>query len=241
MDVVIHGTNTYAANEFMLIVEKEKNIQGMAFDLSMTRDKKIVIFTPTPNSIVTKESLQDSTFEQLKTYRIYTLEDALHYFDGYKNKIILNVMPLNHPPMTEDTLAGITNLNKEYIEEICRVVENHPNLNIYLTSISRTLVSYMKEKIKKNKLGFSIGYDNSYIDVDFYVFSPGFLNAEIMKQQIDNGKEIMLSVRDCEDINLLYRFFFGIERYSIRNEILNALTFISDYPIILLTVLERNT
>ncbi|MEG0995309.1 MAG: hypothetical protein RSE91_05055, partial [Bacilli bacterium] len=79
MKIIAHGNNAFNADEFMKLVEQNRLIDGMFFDIAMTKDNKIIVFVPVPNNIISNESIEENTLEQLKTYHTYTLSETLSY------------------------------------------------------------------------------------------------------------------------------------------------------------------
>ena len=92
----------------------------------------------------------------------------------------------------------------------------------------------MKQNDLKVKYGFAIvGFDLYYIDVDYYLFTVEMLNFPLLKQQIDNKKEVMVYIGNDYELSYLYDIFLGDKKTNLTEEIFKSIYIIGDYPEIL--------
>ena len=118
-----------------------------------------------------------------------------------------------------------------------RWYDKYPNLNISLTSINTNLLQEMKRSITNYKLGLIVDQANPiYISVDFYVLKPIMLDEVILKQELDVGREIMISITTGDDLSITHSFFKENSNF-LKNELLLKLAFITGYPEVLKSTL----
>lgn len=212
---------------------KTDYINGLSVPIIKTKDNQIIVFDDNMGIGTSTEVLQNSTIENLQETTIFSLEsmlNALTNIQGFNKRIILNVYPLFLPLLSNDTIQYVNEQNKNYIEIIRSIIDLYPNLDISLSTINTNLLQEMKRNIKNHKLGLIVNQANPiYISTDFYILEPIMLDEVILKQELDEGREIMISITTGDDLSITY-FFFKENANPLRNKILLKLTFMTGYP-----------
>lgn len=232
MRLVSHKNIKYDYYTFLRETVNNPILTGVSFDILMTKDKKILIYTPNENYTSTVSALQSSTYENLKNTNIISLEEALIPFKNSNQKIILNLLPIISNTLTSDNYADVNRLNTEYVITVKNILDKFPSLEFYLCSAYDNLVYQIKRLNSNHKVGFIItNLSTSYIDVDFYVFTVNVLNERIINQQLSFNKEVMIYILNCDDMNMVMK---GIMQRAMNNTInqkaLNEVYFINNYP-----------
>ncbi len=207
MRIIAHAGNLFNSEKFQEMIKCNKNIAGMSFDVTSTKDGKIVIFSPAPNNSLSIGGLQNSTSDSLTAFNIPTLEELLKAFQDYKKIITLNLLPFGTPALSEDTAAKINKQNLEYVQNVQKVIKDYPFLNIYLSSTNENIVHHLSNNIHPFKVGMALQSDNlNYMDVGFYKIGTDMINIPIIDEQIKRKKEIVLNASNCENMALLLEF-----------------------------------
>ena len=206
MMIIAHKSNLYNNKTFIEKVNSLENLTGVMLDIVMTKDKKVLVFSRVTNNKITINTIQNNDLSELIYYDILTLEDALTMLNNFKGKIIINLIPLNEDLLVEDYQKVVSN-NLNYTEEVKRVTDKFPNLNIYVCSSSYNLLYQIIRIFTNNKKGVILSENSgNYIDVDFYIFIPSMLNEKIMAEQLSIGKEVMLIMEGADDISIVINF-----------------------------------
>ncbi len=206
MMIIAHKSNLYNNKTFIESVNTLKGLTGVMLDIVMTKDKKVLVFSRVTTNKITINTIQNNDLSELIYYDILTLEDALNMLKSFKGKIIINLLPLNEALLIEDYQKIVDN-NLSYTEEVKKVTDKFPNLNIYVCSSSYNLLYQIIKIFTNRKKGVVLNEDSgSYIDVDFYIFIPSMLNEKIMAEQLDIGKEVMIIMEDADDISIVLSF-----------------------------------
>ena len=206
MKIIAHKSNLYNNKTFIETVNNLEGLTGVMLDVVMTKDKKVLVFSPVTTNKITINTIQNNNLSELTYYDILTLEQALNMLNSFKGKIIINLLPLNEALLIEDYQKVISN-NLSYTEEVKKVIDRFPNLNIYVCSSSYNLLYQIIRMFTNRKKGVVLSEDSgSYIDVDFYIFIPNMLNEKIMAEQLSIGKEVMIIMTDADDISIVISF-----------------------------------
>lgn len=206
MMIIAHKSNLYNNKTFIEKVNSLENLTGVMLDIVMTKDKKVLVFSRVTNNKITINTIQNNDLSELIYYDILTLEDALTMLNNFKGKIIINLIPLNEALLVEDYQKVVSN-NLSYTEEVKKVTDKFPNLNIYVCSSSYNLLYQIIRIFTNNKKGVILSENSgNYIDVDFYIFIPSMLNEKIMAEQLSIGKEVMLIMEGADDISIVINF-----------------------------------
>ena len=214
---IITNKNFYSNMEEFLdeFLDNQNSLDGISLEVVLARDGVPMSITTTAYESVDNElikQIQNTKSDNIKNDNIWPLERVLNKLRNIKNKIVINF------------LFSITN--------------KYPALNFYISSLSRNIIFHLKNRETKNKIGVILSpYDDSYVDVDFYVFPPEMLNLSIMAEQLSINKELMISCAVCQNIKTVYEFLHNPKVKNL-NEIINKVSFISNYPIIAYKVLK---
>ncbi len=232
MKIISHKNIKYDYYTFLNSTINNPIINGVAFDVLMTKDKKILIYTPTGDYLSVVDSIQSNTYENLKTTGIISLEQVLYQFVNSNKKIIINLLPIISNTLTNDNLQDVNRLNEEYVMTVKKIIDKFPTLEFYLCSAYDSLVYQIKRLDSIHKIGFVItNLSTSYIDVDFYIFTVNVLDERIINQQLSLNKEVMIYILNCDDMN---NIMMGIIQRSMNNTLnqmsLNEVYFINNYP-----------
>lgn len=239
MKILAHGTNLYNPSDYDNMIQANPNILGLSLDITMTKDNKIVIYSVAPNDALTLEAIQNNTLNQLNNYQLVTLDRVLSHYQNRQKKIFLHLLPFTVPILQEDTLLYIQRQNVVYIEELRKVVEKYPQMEIYISSLNHALIHRMKQVLSGIKIGVTLeGSNLTYIDVDFYEFPTTMLDYSIMKQQLQLKKGVVILLRDCNDITIIINSFTKYKQL-IDDYFFNQLYFNTNYPQILSLVFRK--
>ncbi len=234
---LIANRNLFQSNEeFLKQISRNINyLEGIMIEVTLTQDGVPVIIIPYDSTTLSAQAIkniQTTNFSNIKNYDLITLDSFLKSLGAINNKIIINFVPI---PTTQyaQNLEIINQINKQQVVNLYSVINQYPTLNIYLSSISHTIIRQIKQVNTNNKVGVILSpYETNYIDVDFYIFSPEMLSYSILKQQLEFNKEAMVSSRGCEEMMIIYNFFNNFSSEET-NEIFHSISFISDYPLII--------
>ena len=153
---------------------------------------------------------------------------------NYKKKIFLDIIPYQPIKLTEEQNILLTKEYQDYARNLKEIINNNSGLDIYIHSISRTLIDFIRDEEIKAKFGFAIvGFDLNYIDVDYYVFTVDMLNFPLIKQELDQNKEVMVYVGTDYELSYLYDIFKGDKKTDLTKEIFKSIYIMGDYPEIL--------
>ena len=233
MQIISYKNNITNFITFFNSVINTDYIDGLSVPIIKTRDNQIIVFDDNMGEETSTEVLQNSTINDLQETTIFTLErmlTALTNIKDFNKRIILKVYPLVLPILSNETIQYINTQNRVYIQTIKTIIDKYPNLNISLTRINTNLLQEMKRSITNHELGLIIDQANPiYISVDFYVLNPLMLDEVILKQELDEGREIMISITTGNDLSIINSFFKENSNF-LKNELLLKLTFITGYP-----------
>lgn len=234
LKILANKTDLYNNIDFLKKSVKMKSpLEGVGFNIAITKDNKFVVFSPVSDNQTTIQTIANKNLNELKSLDLLTLDYILSFYkaEKYRFKIFLNLIPSSIPITSEESLEALKNINNNYIENLLKAIAPYQDLNLYLGSISDSLINLLKEKKSFAKLGIVLfGGNLNYSDVDFYLFGTGLLSDEIFKQQLDLKKEVMVYVGTSNDLSLVYEHFKGEKSTALANEIFDQILFLNDYP-----------
>ena len=103
-------------------------------------------------------------------------------------------------------------------------------MDLSFCTSNQPLLQFVKRIIVNKKKGLIIVQEDlNYLDVDFYIISPTMLDVLIINQELNRGKEIMISSFTNNDMSIIYDYFIK-NPTILKRQIFNKLTFISSYP-----------
>ena len=225
----------YTLPEFFSKVINYDFISGIVLNILKTKDNVLVVVNLRSADENYLNTIYANEFLNLKGFEMTPLKEVINYLNriGYKKKVILNIIPYLPVQLTEEENKRLFLEYLEYVKKIKEILKNN-NLDMYIHSVSRSLIDLIKKENIKSKLGFAIvGIDLNYIDVDYYVFIVSTLNIPLLKQQLDNSKEIMVYVSTDYEISYLYDIFKGNKKTDLTKEIAKSIYLIGNYPEVL--------
>lgn len=177
MKFISHRGNDIGINypenskEAILEVLERDYINGVEFDVRMTKDKKIVVvhdntiaLSSNGNGLITKTKLKDLEKYNFGTIinplKISTLEEVLSSVNSNKEIII--------------EIKEERKCYKKVVNVIYDIIKKYNNLNIKICSFNYELVTYFKKKHSNVNVGLLIGIKKNLdkkSDVDFYSIS----------------------------------------------------------------------
>lgn len=232
MKIIAHKNIQHNYTAFLNDNINNPKIEGINLDVLMTKDKQIVVYTPTGNLISSIDNIQNNTYRKLNSSEFPLLENILKQISNSSQKIVINLLPIITPPKNEEELLNITRLNEEYVNRFNQIVDKFQSLDLYVSSTYDNLVFQIR-KLKKNyKVGFIISnLSSNYIDVDFYVFTTNMIDKTIINQQLIFNKEVMLYILNCDDMDRAIKEFNKNTGFSnSMPTAFNKIYFINNYP-----------
>lgn len=234
LKILVNKTDLYNNAEFLeKTSQKIKYLEGVGFNIAITKDNQFVVFSPISNNQATIQTITNKNLKELTYLDLLTLKDVLTFYQQKQsqNKIFLNLLPSTIPITSEESLETIKNINQNYTKHLLETLKPYENLNLYLGSVNASLMQLLKSENIPWKKGIVLfGGNLNYIDVDFYVFGTELLNAEIFNQQLKSNKEVILYLGDANDLTIAYKFFRGETSTALANSIFDDILFLNDYP-----------
>ena len=232
--IISRKNNIYNNKEFIETTKNEEyKLDGIMLDIIMTKDEKLLVFSPITTNRKTFNTIQNSNLEDIKYLDVFFLEDALKLYHGCPRKVILNLLPLNETAII-DELPKLRKDYERYLDVLCEVLNSYQDMNLYLCSSSYHLLYILKRKEIKLQQGVILDINNAnYIDVDFYIFTPAMIEQKIFQEQIKIGKEVMLSMEDCDDMTKVLHF---VSNKEVPNELKNQLVYIANHADVFYTI-----
>jgi hypothetical protein len=202
-------------------------ITGVFLSGTITKDNIPVVLNPTFYEDTVGVNYTFAEIQQMEQYDVISLEEILNILASYNKKIVLNVLPIYLFDVTQENLEEIIINAREYMTIFKSVLDLFPNENIYIcTPVQRSLF-LLQEIIKNRKVGLVVTMFNlTYVDIDFYVFDIKMVNMNIIIQELNRMKELMIATITRSDIQMADQLFSTPENALI----LDQLQFITDYP-----------
>jgi len=234
MRILANKTDLYNNTEFLEVtVKTTKELEGVGFNVAITKDNEFVIFSPVTDNQTTIQTITSKSLAELTHLDLLTLKEVLTFYQKKKSlhKIFLNLLPATIPITSEESLLDLKNINENYARHLLEELEPYQDLNLYLGSVNVSLMELLKNKNIPWKKGIVL-FDGSlnYIDIDFYVFGTSFLSDEIFNQQLQLNKEVIIYIGTANDLTLTYNFFRGEKSTALANSIFDQILFLNDHP-----------
>ncbi len=177
--------------EAILLGDMNKHITGVEIDVRLTKDNRVVVIHDENIDRVSdgKGKVCDMSLKRLKTFNygnkvkpstISTLEEVLDRFSPNTLLII--------------EIKNEYDKNNIIASKVLQIVNNYPNLNIWLKSFEPDIIMYLK-RYSSNKVGALINKSNQELlnmDVDFYSISKDVITEDMVSKLLTNGKDIMV-------------------------------------------------
>lgn len=166
-------------------------LSGVSLNLNMTKDHYIVITAGDTLPGFSNIKIQNATLEELKVHnigtrvspqQILTLGEFLEYFHDDSKSFILTM---------DDHGAN----NKLFVEVVSRIVNQYPNMSLYIKSPVAEIVLYLRELVQFAKVGAILLNENPYFlkqDLDFYSLAKPTLCPYWSKQKSEEGVLLMV-------------------------------------------------
>lgn len=240
MKIISHKNIKYDYYSFLNQTINNPNIVGVSFDVLMTSDQKIIIYTPTSNFSSTISTLQSNTYENLKTSDILPLDETLREFVGTNKKIIINLLPIISVQITNYNLENIVRINEQYVRVVKSILDKYPTLEFYIASSNENLVYHIKRILSNHKNGFVLtNLNTTYQDVDFYIFTTNMLDEKIIRQQLSLNREIMIYILNAQDMDMVLDWIYSDNFNKINEQIFNEIYFINNFPQLFLKLFNK--
>ncbi len=197
-------------------------IYGISLNVAYTKDEVFIIADRNSLMFTTKGSgyIENNTYNDLLHFnvgtkvlnaRVVTLNEVLDIYNNSNKMLVLNL----------DYQGDRT---EQYTYQLLSLISNYPNINIYLKSFDKEIISILKQSNTKARIGIIINdnnIDEFNNDYDFYVINSYLIDKNNIISKINNNKLIMTElINNSSDlINAYYRY---------SDFILNNLYIISD-------------
>ena len=231
MKIISLKENLYTGKEFMKIVDSLSYLDGISIDVTMTKDGHIILYSYNISNASSLNSVQNTTLSNIQTISVGTLEAFLNTIKNYPKKIVLHLLPILTPSISDDNIEALNSMCAYFINQVYHIIRKFPNLKIELATSSGRLLYYMKQEKKEENLGLIIRSDDlNYQDVDFYVFSAEMFDLQLMNQQLSMGKEIMMYLINSNEISIFMKVFEKENRNETKQRIFDHIQIITPYP-----------
>ena len=233
MNLIIQKSIKYNIQDFFNTVINLDFVDGISLNVGVTKDDKIVIFNLSSGNDELVKSIYSNTYNELKNLEMIMLDDVLSYLSkiNYKGRVMLNIIPLEHKCITEDETKALMEKIKLFLNNLENILKDKTNLDMFIHSTSRNLVTLLKNKGLKTKIGFAVTTtDLNYIDVEYYVFAYEMINLILIKQEIDLKKEVFLYLGSAYEISSIYDYLRGSKATDLAKKLYNELNLMGDYP-----------
>lgn len=236
MNLLVQKSSKYTLSEFFSKIIKYKYLDGIGLNVVKTIDNILVVVNLSNSEASYIKTVYSNNFLDLKGFEVVPLSEVINYLKkiDYKGKIFLDIIPYQPIKLTEEQNKILILEYKEYARNLKDIINKNQGLDIYIHSISRILIDFIRKEEIAAKFGFAIvGFDLNYIDVDYYVFSVEMLNFPLIKQELDRGKEIIVYIGTQYELSYVYDIFKGEKKTDLSEKIFKRIYIMGDYPEIL--------
>lgn len=155
-------------------------IDGVEIDVRITKDKKLILF---------HDPVIDFNSNGHGIVKYKTLKELKEHLYGKAHAEITTldeILPLFNKKILLIELKESGNDYIDLVDETVRIIENYPNLNVYICSFNFLLLTYLKNNYDNIKCGLIIGYGLNKLKTinsfDFLVLSSSNLEFINMKK-----------------------------------------------------------
>ncbi len=231
MNIIAHKTNFYNASQFLNMVSKDPNVTGAMFDITFTKDNEIIVCYPYTDSEVFIKNIQSSTYSQIQTEEIITLDSLLAYFHTIGKVLYLNIIPILTCTLSADTVEEMMKKNQIYILKIKEILKKYPTVVSHLISKDQKVLYHVQENMESCQVGLVLSQqDLSYLDVDIYIFNSQMYNKLLIEEQLKRDKEVLLYVNDANDMSIVYDYYLEKKGTDHCMTKVKGLGIIANYP-----------
>ena len=184
-------------------------IDGICLDVAYTTDDVFIVYDYNSLLLTTngKGYFQTSTYNDLLHYnignkimnaRVVTLKEALEI---YKNSNKILILGLSYQG----------DKTEQYTYQLLDLINEYPNINIYLKSFNKEILKIIKETPNKARIGVIIDDNNKEEidnDYDFYVINTYNINKDAILKKINSNRDIMTNLIEYPNdlINTYYLY-----------------------------------
>ncbi len=233
MKIIAQKSDALNTNDFFYNSLTKDFVSAISFNVTLTKDEKIVIFNASSIGTAITNTINNTTFQDLQTYEIISLESVLKDLSNktVKKDLYINLIPSNYELINDENAQEISNRMDNYINEMKRLIDLYKNLTIYLHSVNRSLIERIKNTMPETKVGFAVtGVDLNFIDVDYYVLISNVQNDTIIDMLLKMDKEIIIYILSNYYISYLYDHYLGEKSTPLLQQTLKRLAFMTNYP-----------
>lgn len=208
-------------------------IDALGFNITYTKDKKIVVFNATSPEVPVTNTINNSTFNELQGYEIVLLDEVLHGLNNnpLKKDLYINLAPPTIEVLNDENAENVSQIMIEYVDEVHKIIQAYPNLTLNLHSVSRNLVSILKQRITTSKIGFVLtGNDFNFIDIDYYILISNTQNDAIIEMLLNNNKEVIIYIYSDYYISFIYEHYLGEKSTPFLQSTFQKLGIMTNYP-----------
>ncbi len=236
MKIIVQKTNFYLDKDFFREVIDFPIVDGVSLNVVFNTEKKLLVYSDTPAGNYTIQKFQSIPVDSLKESNILYLETALEEIRK-KNpqlQIYLNLIPVNINIIDEESLREINQMNEEYVESLEELMKKNKDLNLFLHSISRSLLKLIQQKNLTSQIGAVIyAGDLTPIDVKYYIFPTYMIDDTIFEELIKQEKEIVIYVSDENDLAVITEKYNSPKSTAVSQQMLPHLTFMVNHPLLI--------
>lgn len=243
MKIIAQKDNTYNMEQFLRNATGKEYLDGLYFDVIQTKDGRIIVFNVIFDNEAAIKNIQESTYSTLLQSEVVTLEQLLSSLNNiWKKKIILNLVPLITPTISDQNIQMINRRNELYVNRVLEITNKFLNMDLRMSTESIAILYFLRAKERKRKLGIILNPQSlGYVDVDFYIVKPLMFDVKILEEQLRIGKEVIFQLDDLYDINYMMtnevtKNFAGTKQEMFY--LLEHISFLSPYPEVIYRTLK---
>lgn len=217
-------------NNFLAKNAQLDYVDGLYFTIASTKDNQIIIFDIVKNNAIDLGNIETQAFNTISEAAITLLKTFLDTYSqlGSKKKIFLEFL------LSPNIFSY--NIIHQYVLTVLTLISQYPNIVFYLCSSNQNILAELKRFDMEYPIGYII-YPGNYIDVDFYIFPVPLLSKDILTEQFELQKDIMITIDNWDELNYLNAI---LEMKSVQNtKFKDQLYVIGEYPEIIYKVLSE--
>lgn len=184
-----------SSKDAFLLALHNRDIQGIAIDIHLTQDEKIVVCKQNFLNHISngRGKIKDHTLEHLKRINfgnkikrqdIATLEEILSLFENSNKLLIIHVTDEKNPER-----------NKQLMDEMVSCIKKYPKINLYIKSKNLDMIVYLNKFNIKAKIGLCMKQKHLKKELpalDFYSITCQDLSSSFSKKIPNNHHPILV-------------------------------------------------